>query len=119
MTLPVFSDAESARYLRHAAVQKLADGSLVSLNLTDGMMPSIMRDGYRWVITVRKQEVEPDKTVEVVLASADRGEAKASLSLEGASVADFSGQYRHQASAALSRIQSVAQPTGGGDPAAC
>jgi hypothetical protein len=84
MTLPVFSDAESARYLRHAAVQKLADGSLVSLNLTDGMMPSIMRDGYRWVITVRKQEVEPDKTVEVVLASADRGEAKASLSLEGA-----------------------------------
>ncbi|MBM3602193.1 MAG: hypothetical protein FJX22_00200, partial [Alphaproteobacteria bacterium] len=80
---PNFGEAERP-FITNVSNHLVPGGSLLQMQLADGISPFLLLDGYRWIVTLRTQPSPLDHEAVVNVIADGTGEPKASVTLMGA-----------------------------------
>ena len=80
---PNFGESERP-YITNVTNHLVPGGSLLQMELVDGVAPSFLLDGYQWIVTMKIQPTLTEQEAIVNVIADGAGEPKASVTLEGA-----------------------------------
>jgi len=80
---PNFGESERP-YITNVSNRLVPGGSLLQMELVDGVAPSFLLDGYQWIVTMKIQPTMTEQEAIVNVIADGAGEPKASVTLEGA-----------------------------------
>ncbi len=80
---PNFGEEERP-FIRNVSNRLIPGGSLLQMELADGVAPFFLLDGYRWIMTLKTLPAMPDQEAVVNVMADGAGEPKASVTLAGA-----------------------------------